>query len=77
MGWGRGVLQGLCECFRDPTVLGACGKDPANQTTCVDGIRDHYVMHVHSKYCVTKTEAACNFQCKWPLPGFFGNLIPK
>ena len=69
--------QSLCECFRSPTVLAACGPEPANQTQCLGSIRDHYVTHVHHKYCVTHTEAACQFECQWPLPGFFGDLIAK
>lgn len=67
--------QSICECFRDPKVLAACGPEPDNQTACVGSIRDHYVQHIHHKYCITHTEAACQFECRWPLPGFFGNLI--
>jgi len=70
-------FQSLCECFRSPTVLAACGPEPANQTQCLGSIRDHYVDHVHHKYCVTHTEPACQFECRWPLPGFFGDLIAK
>jgi len=70
-------FQSICECFRDPKVLAACGPEPANQTQCVSSVRDIYVQHVHHKYCVTHTEAACNFECAWPLPGFFGDLITK
>ena len=73
----RASPQSLCECFRSPAVLAACGPEPANQTQCLGSIRDHYVAHVHHKYCVTHTEAACQFECHWPLPGFFGDLISK
>jgi hypothetical protein len=35
------------------------------------------VYHIHHKYCVDQTEPACNFQCQWPLPGFFGDVAQK
>jgi len=69
-------FQSLCECFRKPEVLAMCGPedDEEIQTSCSSAIRDHYVMHVHHQYCLHNTEAACEFECKWPLPGFFGGV---
>lgn len=67
-------FQSICECFRKPEVLEECGPDEEIQDTCAAAIRDHYVMHVHHQYCLHNTEAACEFECKWPLPGFFGEV---
>ena len=69
-------FQSLCECFRKPEVVAECGPedDEEIQQSCAAAIRDHYVMHVHHQYCLHNTEAACEFECKWPLPGFFGEV---
>ena len=66
--------QSLCDCFRKPEVLAECGPDEEVQASCASAIREHYVMHVHHQYCLHNTETACEFTCKWPLPGFFGEV---
>uniref|UniRef100_A0A6U2EM89 GCK domain-containing protein n=2 Tax=Hemiselmis andersenii TaxID=464988 RepID=A0A6U2EM89_HEMAN len=73
--------QGICECFRDEDVLKHCAVDADENKTgaaeCAGAISEHYVYHVHHTYCKDQTEAACNFQCEWPLPGFFGDVAKK
>mmetsp|Transcript_39738 Transcript_39738/g.62051 ORF Transcript_39738/g.62051 Transcript_39738/m.62051 type:complete len:383 (+) Transcript_39738:402-1550(+) len=66
--------QPICECFRKPEVLEACGEDEETQKECAGAVQKHYEMHVKHKYCVHNTEVACEFQCQWPLPGFFGDV---
>ena len=37
-------------------------------------MQEHFTLHVQHQYCLDGTETACEFQCKWPLPGFFGDV---
>ncbi|EKX44442.1 hypothetical protein GUITHDRAFT_163553 [Guillardia theta CCMP2712] len=67
-------FQPICECFGKEEVLTACGETEEEQMSCATAIREHYVLHVHHNYCLHNTEPACDFQCKWPLPGFFGEV---
>jgi len=73
--------QGMCACFRNEEVLAHCAaEDDENKTgaaACAGAIQNHYVFHVHHTYCKDQTEPACNFQCEWPLPGFFGDVAKK
>lgn len=69
--------QSICECFRDEKVLASCGNTTEEATECAGAVQEHFVYHVHNTYCKEHTEAACNFQCQWPLPGFFGDVAKK
>merc|ERR1712216_369246 len=70
-------FQPLCQCFRKPEVMAECGPDEEVQASCIAAVRDHYVLHVRHQYCLHNTEAACEFACKWPLPGFFGDVAKQ
>jgi len=70
-------FQPLCQCFRKPEVMAECGPDEEVQASCIAAVRDHYVLHVQHQYCLHNTEAACEFACKWPLPGFFGDVAKQ
>jgi hypothetical protein len=67
-------FQGICNCFDSEDVQTACGADEDEEKACVGAVQEHFTLHVQHQYCLDGTETACEFQCKWPLPGFFGDV---